>query len=135
VKLFADTAGWLSFYDRRERAHPAIRRAFEKLQQQRALIYVTDYVLDETLTMLRVRLGHAAAVACGRALLRSPTVRMVHIDEQLWAEAWQLFQMYDDKDFSFTDCTSFAVMRQHKLIDAFTVDHHFAQMGFRLWPR
>ena len=43
--------------------------------------------------------------------------------------------MYDDKDFSFTDCTSFVMMRRLKIVDAFTADHHFEQMGFRLWPR
>jgi predicted nucleic acid-binding protein len=135
VRLFADTAAWLNLYDRREAAHTATRKAFEGLQRQRVTLYVTDYVLDETLTIIQARVDHAAAVVCGQLLLRSPAIRLVHIDAELWAEAWQMFQMYDDKDFSFTDCTSFVVMRRHKLLDAFTVDHHFEQMGFRLWPR
>ena len=135
MRLFADTAGWLNLYDQRERAHAATRRAFESLKQKRLALYLTDNILDETLTIIRMRVGHAAAIACGQALLRSPSVRLIHISPEQWAEAWQLFQQYDDKDFSFTDCTSFVVMRQHKLVDAFTVDHHFAQMGFRLWPR
>ncbi|MBI5054401.1 MAG: type II toxin-antitoxin system VapC family toxin, partial [Chloroflexi bacterium] len=42
---------------------------------------------------------------------------------------------YNDKQYSFTDCTSFVVMQKRKLRDAFTFDHHFEQMGFRLWPR
>jgi uncharacterized protein len=135
VRLFGDTAAWLNLYDRRAAGHAAARRAFEGLRHQRLTVYVTDYVLDETLTIIQARVGHAAAVACGRFLLSSPVVRLVPVDPEQWAEAWQLFQLYDDKDFSFTDCTSFVVMHRQKLVDAFTVDHHFEQMGFRLWPR
>ena len=36
--------------------------------------------------------------------------------------------------FSFTDCTSFVVMRELRLREALTTDHHFAQMGFTLKP-
>lgn len=122
-------------YDRREAAHAITRRAFESLQQQRVSIYVTDYVLNETLTLIQARVGHATAVSCGRLMLRARAVQVVHISTELWTEAWQMFQMYDDKGFSFTDCTSFLVMRRQKIVDAFTVDHHFEQMGFRLWPR
>ena len=41
---------------------------------------------------------------------------------------------YADKDFSFTDCTSFAVMRELRLQKALTLDHHFAQMSFVAIP-
>jgi hypothetical protein len=61
-------------------------------------------------------------------------VRLARVGVAEWEEAWRLFQQYDDKSFSFTDCTSFILMRRLKLRDAFTFDHHFAQMGFRLWP-
>ncbi len=30
---------------------------------------------------------------------------------------------------------AFVVMQQQDLRDAFAFDHHFEQMGFRLWPR
>ncbi len=58
----------------------------------------------------------------------------MHVDSDLWHEAWELFQRYEDKEFSFTDCVSFVLMRQLKLRDVFGFDRHFEQMGFRLWP-
>jgi uncharacterized protein len=124
-------------YDRREPAHAVTRQAFEHLQRQRVALYVTDYVLDETLTLIQARVGHATAVSCGSQMLRARAIHLVHIDSEIWTEAWQMFQKYDDQDdqdFSFTDCTSFVVMRRLKIVDAFTADHHFEQMGFRLWP-
>jgi uncharacterized protein len=86
------------------------------------------------MTMILYRAGHAGAVRFGEWALRSINVRQVRVDVALWNEAWRLFKMYDDKEFSFVDCTSFAVMRREHIADAFTFDHHFEQMSFRLWP-
>jgi predicted nucleic acid-binding protein len=98
-------------------------------------LFVTDYIFDETLTLVNVRAGHATAVRAGTWLLSSGNVKFVHINPEQWQAAWQMFQQYDDKQFSFTDCTSFVVMRELHLVDAFTFDRHFEQMGFRMWPR
>jgi len=44
--------------------------------------------------------------------------------------AMEIFKQYHDKDFSFVDCMSFAIMNQQNLFQAFTFDQHFAQAGF-----
>lgn len=49
------------------------------------------------------------------------------------ARAW--FFRYRDKDFSFTDCTSFVVMKERRLRSALTCDRHFRQAGFEMLPR
>ncbi len=54
----------------------------------------------------------------------------MHVSEQLEDDAWGLFKRYSDKRFSFTDCTSFVIMKQFGLMEAFTNDRHFEQMGF-----
>src|SRR5881396_4089497 len=48
------------------------------------------------------------------------------------ARSW--FFRWKDKDFSFTDCTSFVVMRELGQRRALTTDHHFAQAGFEMVP-
>ena len=48
--------------------------------------------------------------------------------------ARDIFFRYRDKSYSFTDCTSFVVMRELKLKDALTTDRHFRQMGFNIVP-
>lgn len=134
MKLFADTSGWVAAFDRDDHQHAQTLPAFAALLAQSNLIYTSDYVVAETITFLLSHCGHFPAVKFGRAVQRSANTRIVHIDEELWREAWELFQRYDDKEYSFTDCTSFALMRQLKLRDVFGFDHHFTQMGFRLWP-
>ena len=132
--LFGDSAGWLAMYDVRDKYHLAAYRSFHALLDQRVSFLVTDFVIAETLTLMQGRLGHRKTVEFGEWLLNAPQVQQVRLDIDLWNEAWHLFKKYDDKEFSFTDCTSFVVMRREHVVDAFTFDHHFTQMGFRLWP-
>lgn len=134
MKLLADSAAWLALYDRGDKFHARARRAFQSLAEAKVTFIVTDYLVAEATTLILGRVGHSQAVACGDWLLGSPRVRLVRIDLELWNEAWQLFKKYDDKEFSFVDCASFIVMRREHVVDAFTFDRHFEQMGFRLWP-
>jgi predicted nucleic acid-binding protein len=41
------------------------------------------------------------------------------------------FRKHADHGYSFTDCTSFVVMRELEITEALTTDHHFAEAGFR----
>lgn len=134
MKLLLDSAALLALYDRGDKFQARAQRAFKSLVEVKVTFVVTDYLVAEATTLILGRVGHAPAVTCGDWLLSSPRVQVVRIDAELWADAWQLFKKYDDKEFSFVDCTSFIVMRREHLIDAFTFDRHFEQMGFRLWP-
>ena len=134
MNLFADSSAWIALYDDRDKYHAVARDAFQLLSRRAMVFIMTDYVMAETATMILYRAGHARAVRFGEWALRSPNIRQVRIDAVLWNEAWQLFKQYDDKEFSFVDCASFSVMRREHVVDAFTFDHHFEQMGFRLWP-
>jgi len=55
----------------------------------------------------------------------------VPVDEQWATRGFALLEQRQDKRWSFTDCISFAVMKQMKIADALTGDHHFEQAGFR----
>lgn len=95
----------------------------------------TDYVIDETLTLLRTRLGLDAAEEWWHMVAASRRVRHEPIDGNRAERARAIFFRYRDKDFSFTDCTSFAIMRELRLRAALTTDRHFRQAGFDLVPR
>ena len=99
-----------------------------------SLLLTTDYVADETLTLLRLRLGLPAAQDWWDRISGSPRVVLTGIDGDIRERALQWFFRYSDKNFSFTDCTSFAVMRREKIRDALTTDRHFQQVGFQALP-
>lgn len=135
MKLFVDTSAWAAYYDASDRWHAAARKAMASLVDTRVTFVTTDYVLDEAITLLLYHAGHQHAFAFGDAVQHSRQVQLVRVDASIWEEAWQLFRHYDDKVWAFTDCTSFVVMRQMGLMQAFTFDDHFEQAGFQLWPR
>jgi len=81
-------------------------------------------------TLLRIRLGLAAAQTCWRQVESSARLRWEWIGVERAEKARAIFFRFRDKDFSFADCTSFVIMKELKLRQALTTDHHFAQMGF-----
>ena len=95
----------------------------------------TDYIIDETLTLLRTRLGLDATENWWHMVAVSRRLRFELIDGERAERARVIFFRYCDKTFSFTDCTSFAVMRELGLRTALTTDRHFRQAGFDLLPR
>lgn len=130
--LFVDTAGWVACADASDAAHAACRAARDKAMRAGQLLVTTDYVVDETLTLMRMRLGLSASETWWRQIDGSPRVRWERIDAVRFDRALDLFFQHRDKGYSFTDCTSFAVMRELKMTSVLTTDKHFKQMGFDL---
>jgi predicted nucleic acid-binding protein len=94
----------------------------------------TDYVLDETLTLIRARLGLPAARKWWDDVDQSRRLRWEWVDPPRLRRALALFFRWKDKRFSFTDCTSFTIMRELGLRRALTPDRHFRQAGFDTIP-
>jgi predicted nucleic acid-binding protein len=132
--IFVDTAGWVACADEADPAHKASVAGRDGWLESGGWLVTTDYITDETLTLLRLRLGLQAAEAWWRQVEGSSRLRWEVIDLPRADKARALFFRYRDKDFSFTDCTSFTVMRELKIREVLTTDHHFAQMGFLMKP-
>ncbi len=132
--LFVDTAGWMACADESDPAHEACRAARDTALRAGHALVTTDYVVDETLALIRLRLSLSAAEAWWRQVDASQRVRWERIDGTRFDRALELLFRHRDKDYSFTDCTSFAVMRELKLTSVLTTDTHFKQMGFDVLP-
>ena len=134
MQMFVDTAGWVAAADRRDTKGSAVRESRDNWLSSGGLLTTTDYVVDETLTTIRSRLGLDAAEAWWAQIDGSPRLRIELIDEARRQRARALFFGYRDKEFSFTDCSSFVLMRELRIRRVLTLDHHFRQMGFEVAP-
>lgn len=132
--LFVDTAGWVACADAADPAHTRAIAARDRWLEKGGLFVTTDYVVDETLTLVGFRLGIGAAEAWWSQIEASSRLRWEFVGPERAEAARSVFFRYRDKDFSFTDCTSFVVMKELKLREAFTTDRHFRQMGFAVKP-
>lgn len=139
-RLFVDTWGWLTLRDPREAAHEEASRWYQDFRQEHGRAYTTDYVLDETITLLFRRLSFAEADASVRQIEEAAGagyLRIERISSQRFAGAITLRRTYRDKpNISFTDLTSMAVMKELDIEDVLTGDAHFEHvgMGFRRRP-
>ena len=132
--LFVDTAGWMACADSADPTHAQCSAARDAALEAGHTLVTTDFVVDETMTLLRFRIGLGAAEAWWQQVDRSPRLRWERVDSDRFEKARELFFQYRDKDFSFTDCTSFVVLREVRLTHAITTDNHFRQMGFQMVP-
>lgn len=93
------------------------------------LLVTTDYILDESYTVIRFRAGRHIAVQFGQAVRGSNLLRVEYLTPELIEKAWHLFRTSSDHEFSFTDCTSFVLMEHLKIKTALTFDAHFQEYG------
>ncbi|MCL5045514.1 MAG: type II toxin-antitoxin system VapC family toxin [Actinobacteria bacterium] len=133
MKLFVDTSALVALADSGDMNH---QRAadFARSLPNAARFVTTDYVLDETITRLRFSIGHSRTVEFREKIMASRLYSIVGVNEEIRRLAWGLFKSYGDKQFSFTDCTSFVIMKALRLEEALTFDRHFLQAGFRVIP-
>ena len=124
--IFVDTGAWYASIVVDDQHHLSARRWLDTNAQP---LLTSDYIVDEALTLLQMR-GHGpAAMELGRMLFAGELAELVLITEEDLREAWRTFGQFADKQWSFTDCTSRAVMRRLNLTHDFTFDHHFRQFG------
>jgi len=134
-KVFVDTSAWKALYDKDDPFHKLAKRALAGLKRKGSFTFTSNYVVDETLTLLRIRVDHASAVEFGEYVRASKVITTLPVDAGIDNEAWSIFKRYHDKTFSFTDCTSFVLMRKLSLDSAFTLDDHFRQFGLISVPK
>jgi predicted nucleic acid-binding protein len=133
--IFIDTGAFLARYVPHDEHHKRAKRAWSGIERNRVRCFTSNFVLDETFTLLGRRSSYAFAAERARALLASTALTILRPETADEVKAVDLFAKFADQKVSFTDCVSFSLMRRHGLNRAFTFDRHFADAGFELVPR
>jgi uncharacterized protein len=132
--LFVDTAGWMMLADAADPLHRKAVSARDSWLEQGGILVSTDFVMDETLTLLRFRLDIDAAEEWWEQVDASRRLAWEQIDGVRAEKARRWMFRWRDKEFSFTDCTSFVVMKERRVRRALTSDRHFRDAGFDIVP-
>jgi uncharacterized protein len=138
-RLFVDTWGWVSLRNKRETFHQDVVRFYNQFMQHGDEVHTTDYVLDETITLLYSRYPRSALVSMREllSLVNTGRVQLTYIDDNRFMSAIRLRERYDDKpNISFTDLTSMVVMQEIGITQILSGDAHFTHvgLGFALVP-
>ena len=135
MKLFVDTGAFIALTDADDENHKSAAAFYRNAREEETRFITTNFVVCETLNYLRARISHPIAVLFRENLKKSRFIEIATVTPSVEDEAITIFKRYAEKDFSFTDCTSFSVMRSLKLKSAFAFDKHFEQFeGIRRLP-
>ncbi len=124
--IFVDTGAWFASVVPSDVDHLA---AAHWLRHNTEPLVTTDYIVDETLTLLRARRQGRSAIALGAEFFAGSLATILYLSPADIAQAWQVFRQFSDKEWSFTDCISKVVIERHRLSQAFAFDDHFRQFG------
>lgn len=133
-KVFVDTGAFVALKRVSEQQHPAAAEALRALIERGAQLVTTNYVFAETYNTLLSRAGRWTAFEWGTDARSGSQVEFVRVDQELEESAWEILASHADKDWSYVDAVSFAVMERDGISTAFTFDEHFAQRGLAVVP-
>ena len=140
MKVFIDTWGWISLYNEREKRHEQVKDWYRNFRVQKGVVYTTDYILDETFTLLfRWTPINVAIEAVERIneSIRKGYLILERITPDRFEKAKRLRLRYQDKPLiSFTDLTSVVVMSEEEIEAILTedIDFTYLETGFQRVP-
>ena len=129
-QVFIDTSMFKALVDPKDEFYREANGIWEKLKNEESDLITTNFILDETFTLIRIRCGRLLSLELRKRLAeglrRIKIVRVLALDEK---QAWPWFEL-DWNGLSFTDCVSFAVMKRLGIVRAAAFDKHFFRAGF-----
>ncbi len=126
--IYVDTSYWVALRMRRDAHHDEAVALLRETDREQLI--TSNHVRGETWTFLRRRAGHGSAVGFLDGLARSHHVRVEHVTPQLEERALSWLRRHDEREYSFVDAGSFALMRSLKIRQALAFDGDFAAAGF-----
>lgn len=129
--ILVDSAGLYALADRRDPVHAEAKACVARLARTRTSFILTDYIIDEAATLAKVRAGAPASLRLLEIVDRSAAFSPIWIGPERFEAAKAFFRKHADHGYSFTDCTSFVIMRELGLSEALTTDRHFVEAGFK----
>lgn len=133
-RVFADTSGYFAATNRRDAHHDLAVVTLDRLIVERRPLFTTNFILAELHALLLTRVGRDSAEQVLFEIDDDPQITIVRVSARDEARARDIIRTYQDKSFSLTDATSFAIMERLGIGLAFTFDANFAQYGVTMIP-
>jgi uncharacterized protein len=129
-EIFVDTSGFYALLVKQDDKHAAASKILRDARRRKRGFLTTDYVLDETATLLKARGRVHLAGTLFETVQSSQACRIEWTDPDRFAAIQAFFLKHADQAWSFTECASFLMMKDSRLKDALTKDGHFQDAGF-----
>jgi predicted nucleic acid-binding protein len=130
--IFVDTSALFAVANAKDEDFKRARDFLSQLAKEKVTLLVSNFIIAESYTLMLRKIGRDKAIEYVKNLRDTAEIERVSEDDE--NKAWQIILRYRDKDFSYVDATSFAVMERLGIKDAFSFDVHFEQYSFNRLP-
>jgi len=130
--VFVDSGAWIALALTRDPLHARAREQWELLQGAGAKLHTSIPVVIETFTFLDRSAARDVALAWKESVYKTGFAKILACELRDLQQSWDYFRRADLHKLSAVDATSFAIMKRARIRLAYTFDHHFAVVGFRL---
>jgi predicted nucleic acid-binding protein len=130
--VFVDSGAWIALALSRDPLHAQARARWDVMQGAGAKLHTSIPVVVETFTFLDRNANRHVALAWKSSIYEPGTVNILPCELRDLQQSWEYFRRADLHKLSAVDATSFAIMKRARIRFAYTFDHHFAAVGFRL---
>jgi len=133
--IYIDTGAFLARHLSKDQYHRQAISFWDQIRKKNEKCVTSNFVLDETFTLLGRRAGYGFAAQRARNIYASESLDILRPSREDEMEAIGFFEKYSDHRLSFTDCVSFVLMKIKRVKRVFTFDHHFHLAGFQIYPK
>ena len=130
--VFVDSGAWIALALSRDPLHVQAREQWDLLQGAGAKLHTSIPVVIETFTFLDRNANRDVALAWKQSIYRRGLTQILACEPRDLEQSWDYFRRSGLHKLSAVDATSFAIMKRARIRVAYTFDHHFAVVGFRL---
>ena len=126
LKIFVDTDVFVGLAVKNDTNHEKALSLLYALIDRQVIFFTSNYVFAESVTVISQRESHAAAVSYIDKMqsLENPFL-IERADEDLEADAMQIFKKQTSKNTSYIDCTNMAFMKQLQADAIFSFDEDY----------
>ena len=122
MAIFIDSSVFCAYANVRDVHHKNAKKIIEDIisgKHENGI--TTDYIFDETVTVIRRKSNSRTAIEIGKFLLDSE-IFIAKIDSLVFQKSWELFQT---NELSFTDCSNIVFMDLFDISKIATFDKGF----------
>ncbi|QEE16142.2 type II toxin-antitoxin system VapC family toxin [Promethearchaeum syntrophicum] len=130
VEIFLDTSFIISLFNKTDKNHNKAKEMILKTFENNAntVFVYSDYIFDELITfMKKKKISSSIIQKNGDKILKSKLWMKIPISETVFQKSWNMIKKFKDKSWSFTDVSSFVLMKQLNILYFLSYDTHFLQ--------
>ena len=124
--IFIDTSFFCAFYNDKDSQFKKSLSHIDILNTHN--IYTSNFILLESYTVISQRVSKQIAVEFGETIKNVSKIKIIEIDNSLELDTWEIFKIVQNKNMSYVDCSTIAVMKENSIKQILTFDKHFQKL-------